>query len=152
MAIGDYLDKCGAKPEEKLREFWNRTELTGDDFAEMDFSCTDADEYKEHVFELTGRIMEDDPGLKTFCQQRADEFFKLEGGEAAASMLEAICAMQCGDDAKRERLAAVTMRAIRGEYSESAEHRVFTEASGILAQGRHVNAWEKKIDALKGMN
>ena len=137
-------------PEAYLRMFWDETELTEDVFADIDFSYLDPSEVEEAV-KAAIRESAATPARRDFMTKLLMNYVQQTQPDGEP-VFDAYCARierLAGDDgAKREAMARMMTRVLRGELVPSAEHRLLVDVTQLLKQSRAIRPWQMRKDEL----
>ena len=146
MSLQEDFKTSGLEAEEYVRTIWAETELTEDALGDIDPGYLDPDDIEQALTAVV-RELPASMNRKDFYKRLVIDFVNQENGTS----LRNYCAVvECLDDSigsKRELLANLFTRVLRGELVSFGGHRHPEEANAVLLQ-RRVNPWRAKVDDL----
>ena len=141
----DYMES-GLGAEEYIRTIWAETELTEDMLVDVDLGYFDARDIERTV----NAAINDGPATQTrkdFYKMLVFDYVSQDSG----SVIERYCLdfgnLDGDESSKREMLANMFTRVLRGELVATEQHRLPEEANTVLSQ-RGVNPWQARLDKL----
>lgn len=146
MSLQTDYTESGLRAEDYIRAIWEETELTEDMLVDVDPGYLDPSDIEQAV---TVDIKEGPAtqARKDFYKMLVLDFINQENG----SMLDRYCLdlsnIEGNESVKREMLANMFTRVLRGELVATEQHRLPEEANSILSQ-RSVNPWQARLDKL----
>ena len=144
MSLQADFSASGLRAEGYVRTIWTETELTEDVLMEVDPSYLAAEDLEQAVL---GWIKE---GSATQCRK---DFYKLlvldyfnqENGITLSEFCNVVEGLDDSENVKREMLANLFTRVLRGELAASELHRLPSDATQILSQ-RALNPWQARLE------
>ena len=145
MSLQEDYEESELRPEEYLHKIWEETELT-EDMLDVDPGYLDPADIEQAVV----TAIKDGPAT-----QARKDFYKMLAldyvGQEDGAVLDRYCLdlgnLDGNECAKREMLANMFTRVLRGELVATEQHRLPVEANTILSQ-RSVNPWQARLDKL----
>lgn len=141
----DYTESC-LRVEDYIRLIWDETELTEDMLVDVDPGYLDPGDIEQAI---TSAI-KDGPATqarKDFYKMLVLDFINQENGAVLDRYCLDLGNIEGNEIAKREMLANMFTRVLRGELVATEQHRLPEEANTILSQ-RGVNPWQARLDKL----
>lgn len=141
----DYTESC-LRVEDYIRLIWDETELTEDMLVDVDPGYLDPGDIEQAI---TSAIKDGPATLarKDFYKMLVLDFINQENGAVLDRYCLDLGNIEGNESAKREMLANVFTRVLRGELVATEQHRLPAEANTILSQ-RGVNPWQARLDKL----
>lgn len=146
MSLQTDYTESGLRAEDYIRAIWDETELTEDMFVDVDLGYLDLVDIERAI---TSAI-KDGPATqarKDFYKMLVFEFINQENGAVLDRYCLDLGNLEGNESAKREMLASMFTRVLRGELVATEQHRFPEEANTILSQ-RGVNPWQARLDKL----
>ena len=141
----DYAESC-LRAEDYIRAIWDETELTEDMLVDVDPGYLESGDIEQAI---TSAI-KDGPATqarKDFYKMLVLDFINQENGAVLDRYCLDLGNIEGNESAKREMLANMFTRVLRGELVATEQHRLPAEANTILSQ-RGVNPWQARLDKL----
>ena len=141
----DYTESC-LRVEDYIRLIWDETELTEDMLVDVDPGYLDPGDIEQAI---TSAIKDGPATLarKDFYKMLVLDFINQENGAVLDRYCLDLGNIEGNESAKREMLANMFTRVLRGELVATEQHRLPAEANTILSQ-RGVNPWQARLDKL----
>ena len=141
----DYTESC-LRAEDYIRAIWDETELTEDVLVDVDPGYLDPGDIEQAI---TSAIKEGPAtqARKDFYKMLVLDFINQENGAVLDRYCLDLGNIEGNESAKREMLANMFTRVLRGELVATEQHRLPAEANTILSQ-RGVNPWQARLDKL----
>lgn len=146
MSLQTDFSESGLSAEEYIRTIWEETELTEDALMDVDPGYLDPGDIEQA---LTSAIKEGPAtqARKDFYKRLVIDYINQDNGAVIDEYCRTVENLEGNDSAKREMLANMFTRVLRGELAMSEQHRLPSEANMILAQ-RGINPWQARLDKL----
>lgn len=126
--------------EAYLRLIWDETELSDDSLSGVDVE----DPYPEDIKDALYSVISDGPATperKTFYQKMLLNYLN---GTSLERFCNTLMHLAIPESEKKDQLAQLFMRVLRGELANNQTHRPIVEATEILAQ-RGARTWRAKV-------
>ena len=146
MSLQTDYNESGLKEEAYIRTIWEETELTEDMLAGVDSGYLDRDDIQQAV---TAAINEGSAtqARKEFYRMLLFDYINQVNGAILDSFCFALGNLEGNEGSKREMLANMFTRILRGELVATEQHRLPVDANAILSQ-RGINPWKAQLDKL----
>ena len=141
----DYTDSR-LPAEDYLRVIWDETELTEDMLDDVDLGYLDPGDIEKSV---DSAIKEGSAtqARKDFYKMLVCDFVNQDNGAVLDRYCRDLSNLEGNEGTKREMLANMFTRVLRGELVATEQHRLPEEANTVLSQ-RGVNPWQARLDKL----
>ena len=146
MSLQTDYTESGLRAEDYIRTIWDETELTEDMFVDVDPEYLDPSDIGQAV----NAAIRNGPATqarKDFYRMLVFDFINQENGAVLDRYCLDLVSLEGNENDKREMLANMFTRVLRGELVATEQHRLPEEASTILSQ-RGVNPWQARLDKL----
>ena len=146
MSLETDYRKSDLRAEDYIRTIWEETELTEDMLVDVDPGYFDSGDIEQAI---TSAIKEGPAtqARKDFYKRLVLDFINQENGAVLDRYCLDLGNLEGNESAKREMLANMFTRVLRGELVATEQHRLPEEANTILSQ-RGVNPWQARLDKL----
>ena len=144
MSLQTDYNESGLRAEDYIRTIWEETELTDDMLAVVDPGYLDP----RDIWQAVTAAINDGPGTqarKEFYRMLVLDYINQDEGDVLESYCRDLGNLEGDENAKREMLANMFTRVLRGELVATEQHRLPEEANTILSQ-RGVNPWQARLD------
>lgn len=138
MSLEEDFKKSGLTARDYVIQIWDETELSGDMFKHVDPEALDAEDVKSAVLDAIEENSSATPVRKDFYKVRLYKWVKRDDGGALARYCVDVGNLNGDEGAKREILASLFTRVLRGDLEEP--HREIEKVSYVLSQPR-VDPW-----------
>jgi hypothetical protein len=146
MSLQLDFNESGLKAEEYIRTIWGETELTEDALLDVDPGYLDQGDI-EHALYSVINDSQATQARKDFYRRLVIDYVNQENGAVFGEYCRIVENLEGNESSKREMLASIFTRVLRGELAMSEQHRLPSEANMILAH-HGVNPWQARLDKL----
>ena len=146
MSLQEDFRASGLEAKEYILGIWAETELTEDAISDIDPGYLNPEDIEQTLTALV-RELPASMDRKDFYKRLVLDFVNQDNG---TSLKDYCSVVECLDDSigsKRELLANLFTRVLRGELVSFGVHRHPEEANAVLLQ-RRVNPWCARVDDL----
>lgn len=147
MALDADFQASGLTEEGYVRTVWSETELTADALASVDLGWLAADDVANAVKDAIRDLPATDV-RKNFYRKLVLDYVGQDDGRTLDEFIDVVASAAGDEESKRERLAALFTRVLRGEVATNVAHRQPAEANAILA-GKGFNPWCAALEKLR---
>lgn len=146
MSLQLDFNESGLKAEEYIRTIWGETELTEDALLDIDPEYLDSSNIERALISVINDSQATQ-ARKDFYRRLVIDYVNQENGAVFDEYCRIVENLEGNESSKREMLASIFTRVLRGELAISEQHRLPSEANMILAH-HSVNPWEARLNRL----
>lgn len=143
MSLESDFKESSLRPEEYLRALWVETELTGDALSDIDPEYLNLEDVERTILDYVDRCSKVET-RKDFYRLLLLNYLAQENGGVFMRFFNVVNDLRTSEDDKREMLANLFTRVLRGELATSQQHRTPAEASLVLSQDR-MSPWRVRV-------
>ena len=144
MSLQADFSASGLRSEGYVRTIWTETELTEDALMAVDPGYLSPEDLEQAVLDWVkeGSATQ---SRKDFYKLLVLDYFNQENGAVFSEFCNVVEGLDDSESVKREMLANLFTRVLRGELVASEQHRLPSDATQILSQ-RAFNPWQARLE------
>lgn len=146
MSLESDFKESSLRPEEYLRKIWAETELTGDALSDIDPEYLNLEDVERTILDYVNRCSKVET-RKDFYRLLLLNYLAQEEGGVFMRFYNVVNDLRNSEDEKREMIANLFTRVLRGELATSQHHRTPADASQVLSQAK-MSPWRIRVESL----